>query len=167
MTYPDSDPTESLMDPQQAPPEVIVGADEVGEVDLVDHQQVRRGDPRPTLAGDLVAAGDVDHEDLDIHEASAEDGRQIVATRLDDRQVDATVELLELFDGVDLLVSDCLRREPHPTHANLAMALELIEACRAKRGVLSHLDKSLDYATLSAELPSHVLVAFDGMELTA
>jgi phosphoribosyl 1,2-cyclic phosphate phosphodiesterase len=75
--------------------------------------------------------------------------------------------MVELFDGVDILVSDCLRREPHPTHANLAMALELIEAARAKRGVLSHLDKSLDYATLSAEVPDHVLVGYDGMELAA
>jgi phosphoribosyl 1,2-cyclic phosphate phosphodiesterase len=78
-----------------------------------------------------------------------------------------TREMVELFDGVDILVSDCLRREPHPTHAHLAMALELIEASRARRGVLSHLDKSLDYATLSAELPAHVLVAFDGLELAA
>jgi phosphoribosyl 1,2-cyclic phosphate phosphodiesterase len=76
-----------------------------------------------------------------------------------------TREMVELFDGVDILVSDCLRREPHPTHANLALALELIEASRAKRGVLTHLDKSLDYATLSAEVPAHVLVAYDGMEL--
>lgn len=78
-----------------------------------------------------------------------------------------TREMVGLFDGVDILVSDCLRREPHPTHAHLAMALELIEAARAKTGVLSHLDKSLDYATLSAELPGHVLVAYDGMELAA
>jgi phosphoribosyl 1,2-cyclic phosphate phosphodiesterase len=78
-----------------------------------------------------------------------------------------TREMVELFDGVDILVTDCLRREPHPTHANLALALELIEASRARRGVLTHLDKSLDYATLSAEVPAHVLVAYDGMELAA
>lgn len=78
-----------------------------------------------------------------------------------------TRDMVALFDGVDILVSDCLRRDPHPTHAHLAMALELIEACRAGTGVLSHLDKSMDYATLSAEVPPHVLVAYDGMELVA
>lgn len=77
-----------------------------------------------------------------------------------------TREMVELLDGVDVLVSDCLRREPHPTHAHLAMALELAEASRAKRTVLTHLDKSMDYATLSAEVPTHVLVGYDGMELT-
>ncbi|MEN9683535.1 MAG: hypothetical protein RLZZ427_1286 [Pseudomonadota bacterium] len=74
-----------------------------------------------------------------------------------------TREMVELFHGVDLLVSDCLRREPHPTHAHLGMALELIEATRANRAVLTHLDKSLDYATLSGEVPAHVAVGFDGM----
>ena len=76
-----------------------------------------------------------------------------------------TREMVDLFSGVDLLVTDCLRREPHPTHAHLGMALELIEACRARQAVLSHLDKSLDYATLSAQVPPHVLVGFDGMQV--
>ncbi|MFO1256386.1 MAG: MBL fold metallo-hydrolase [Sphingomonadaceae bacterium] len=76
-------------------------------------------------------------------------------------------EMIELFSGVDVLISDCLRREAHPTHANLAMALELIEATRTGTGVLTHLDKSLDYATLQAEVPAHVLVAYDGLEVAA
>lgn len=78
-----------------------------------------------------------------------------------------TREMVDLFSGVDVLVSDCLRRDPHPTHANLAMALELIEAARAGTGVLTHLDKSLDYATLSNEVPAHVLVGYDGLCLEA
>jgi len=65
------------------------------------------------------------------------------------------------------LVVDCLRREPHPTHAHLGMALELAEAARVRQAVLTHLDKSMDYATVGNEVPAHVLVAYDGMELTA
>jgi phosphoribosyl 1,2-cyclic phosphate phosphodiesterase len=76
-----------------------------------------------------------------------------------------TRSMVELFSGCDILVADCLRREPHPTHANLAMALELAEAARVGRVVLTHLDKSLDYQRLSAETADHVLVGFDGMEL--
>ena len=78
-----------------------------------------------------------------------------------------TREMLELFSGTDLLVVDCLRRDPHPTHAHLAMALELIEATRAGQAVLTHLDKSMDYATLQSEVPAHVLVGYDGLEVTA
>jgi phosphoribosyl 1,2-cyclic phosphate phosphodiesterase len=76
-----------------------------------------------------------------------------------------TREMVDLFAGTDLLIVDCLRREPHPTHANLDMALELCEAARVRHGVLTHLDKSMDYATLSAETPDHISVAYDGMEI--
>ena len=76
-------------------------------------------------------------------------------------------DMVELFDGVDILVSDCLRREPHPTHAHLAMAIELGERSRAKRLVLSHLDKSMDYQTLVDEVPDFVTVGFDGLEIVA
>ena len=78
-----------------------------------------------------------------------------------------TREMVDVFAGCDILVTDCLRREPHPTHAHLAMALELADAVRAGQTVLTHLDKSLDYATLSQEVPPHVLVGFDGMEVSA
>ena len=78
-----------------------------------------------------------------------------------------TPAMIDLFYGVDILVSDCLRRYHHPTHATLAMALELAERSRAGTTVLSHLDASMDYATLSREIPAGVLVGFDGMELRA
>lgn len=76
-----------------------------------------------------------------------------------------TRQMVELFDGIDLLVVDCLRREPHPTHAHLGMSLELVQASRADRAVLTHLDKSMDYVTLSGEVPSHVMVGYDGLEI--
>ena len=78
-----------------------------------------------------------------------------------------TGDMVALFDRCDILVIDCLRREPHPTHAHLAMALELAEAARVRRAVLTHLDKSMDYAALSREIPAHVAVGYDGMELAA
>ena len=78
-----------------------------------------------------------------------------------------TNEMIALFADVDVLVTDCLRREPHPTHAGLATALLLAERCRARTTVLTHLDKSMDYAELSAEVPANVLVGYDGMELAA
>lgn len=76
-------------------------------------------------------------------------------------------EMIDLFEGVDILVSDCLRRDPHPTHAHLAMAIELGERSGAQRLVLSHLDKSMDYQTLVDEVPEFVTVGFDGLEMIA
>jgi len=78
-----------------------------------------------------------------------------------------TREMVDLFYGCDVLVVDCLRRDPHPTHAHLALSLELIEATRAGTGILTHLDKSMDYATISAEIPHHVRVGYDGFEWLA
>ncbi|RPF70262.1 MBL fold metallo-hydrolase [Aurantiacibacter spongiae] len=75
--------------------------------------------------------------------------------------------MVDLFDGVDILVSDCLRREKHPTHANLEMAIALGSRSRAEITVLTHLDKSMDYAALSREIPDNVLVGYDGLELAA
>lgn len=78
-----------------------------------------------------------------------------------------TDDMIALFHGVDILVTDCLRREPHPTHASLATALEFGRRCEAGTTVLTHLDKSMDYAELSAEVPSQVIVGYDGLELEA
>jgi phosphoribosyl 1,2-cyclic phosphate phosphodiesterase len=75
-------------------------------------------------------------------------------------------QMIELFSGVDILVTDCLRREAHPTHANLEMAIEFGRRTGAAHTVLTHLDKSMDYATLSAETPDNVLVGYDGMEIS-
>lgn len=80
---------------------------------------------------------------------------------------EVTDEMNAMFAGVDILVVDCLRREPHPTHASLATALDLHERCKPGTTVLTHLDMSMDYATLSAEVPAGVLVGYDGMELEA
>jgi phosphoribosyl 1,2-cyclic phosphate phosphodiesterase len=70
---------------------------------------------------------------------------------------------IDLVYRCDVLVVDCLRREPHPTHAHLGMALELAEVSRAGMTVLTHLDKSMDYATLCGEVPANVVVGYDGL----
>lgn len=75
-----------------------------------------------------------------------------------------TEDMVRCFSGVDLLVSDCLKREPHPTHAHVAMALELKARTGARRMVLTHLDKTMDYQTLSSELPKGVEAGYDGLD---
>lgn len=76
-----------------------------------------------------------------------------------------TEDMVALYSGCDLLVTDCLRYDKHPTHANLAMALELAERCGAGRTVLTHMDKSLDYATLCSELPDEIEPGYDGLTI--
>jgi phosphoribosyl 1,2-cyclic phosphate phosphodiesterase len=76
-----------------------------------------------------------------------------------------TPEMENRFKGVDLWIVDSLRRRPHPTHPHLELALDWIARLGPKRAVLTHMDNSMDYDTLVAELPEGVEPAYDGMEI--
>ena len=76
-----------------------------------------------------------------------------------------TEEMTTLFQGTDLWIVDALRRRPHPSHPHLSQALGWIEAVAPGRAVLTHMDQSMDYRTLLAELPGGVEPGFDGMEI--
>lgn len=78
---------------------------------------------------------------------------------------DFTPEMRALYTGVDLWVADALRRHPHPTHAHLAQTLQWGKECSVGYTVLIHMDNSMDYKTLRAELPERVEPGFDGMEI--
>jgi len=65
--------------------------------------------------------------------------------------------------GVEVWIVDCLRREPHPTHSHLAKTLSWIARIGARRAVLTHMDQSLDYCELSAELPEGAEPGYDGL----
>ena len=67
--------------------------------------------------------------------------------------------------GIELWIVDCLRRQPHPTHSHLAKTLTWIERVRPGRAVLIHMDQSLDYRELSAELPPGVEPGRDGLTI--
>jgi phosphoribosyl 1,2-cyclic phosphate phosphodiesterase len=67
--------------------------------------------------------------------------------------------------GVELWIIDCLRREPHPTHSHLAKSLAWIDRVRPRRAVLTHMDQSLDYRELAAELPPGVEPGRDGLAI--
>lgn len=78
---------------------------------------------------------------------------------------DLTDEMALLFTGLDLWVVDALRRKPHPTHPHLADTLKWIRELRPGRAVLTHMDSSMDYRTLCAELPEGVEPGYDGLEI--
>ena len=67
--------------------------------------------------------------------------------------------------GLDVLVLDCLRREPHVTHLGLDQALAIAAELRPKRTLLTHLSHEFDHDALAAELPSGVEPAYDGLEI--
>ncbi|MBX3593894.1 MBL fold metallo-hydrolase [Sphingomonas sp.] len=76
-----------------------------------------------------------------------------------------TTGMRHLYSGLDLWVADALRHRPHPTHPHLAQTLQWARECAVPRTVLVHMDNSMDYRTLSRELPNGVEPGHDGMEL--
>ena len=80
---------------------------------------------------------------------------------------DMTAEMQRHYQALDLWIVDALRRRPHPTHPDLATVLGWQEDLRPRRTALVHMDQSMDYAGLCAELPAGVEPGFDGWEWTA
>ncbi|WP_174285897.1 MBL fold metallo-hydrolase [Sphingomonas bacterium] len=77
---------------------------------------------------------------------------------------DVTGKMAALYQGLDVWIVDALRRRPHPTHANLPTVLRWIEIMKPGRSALIHMDHTMDYATLAAELPDGVEPGYDGLE---
>ncbi|HSI28132.1 MAG TPA: MBL fold metallo-hydrolase, partial [Methylophilus sp.] len=69
------------------------------------------------------------------------------------------------LQDVDVLLIDCLRETPHPTHVSVTESLALINRIGAKRNVLIHMTHELEYHALQARLPANVVVGHDGLQL--
>lgn len=70
------------------------------------------------------------------------------------------------LQGLEVLVLDCLRLKPHPTHLNLEQSLETIAKLKPKRTILTHLGHDFDYRTWSKKLPKGTELAYDGLEIS-
>lgn len=69
----------------------------------------------------------------------------------------------DLLRGLDLLVLNALRDDPHPTHQSLSEALDVIERVKPRRAVLTHVGHWLSAADIDRRSPAHVSSAHDGM----
>ncbi|ATE65266.1 MBL fold metallo-hydrolase [Rhizorhabdus dicambivorans] len=76
-----------------------------------------------------------------------------------------TDDMCQLFEAVDIWVVDALRERPHPTHAHLGLTLDAIARCGPGRAILTHMDQSMDYASLSAVLPAGIEPGYDGQDI--
>ncbi len=64
---------------------------------------------------------------------------------------------------LDLWIVDCLRYEPHPTHSHFEQTLQWIAELRPRHAVLTHMNQSVDYATIKADCPPGVEPGWDGL----
>lgn len=72
---------------------------------------------------------------------------------------------LEHLKGLDTLIIDALREEPHPTHMSLQEALSISNQLAPQQTILTHLTHDLDFAKTTAKLPPNLIIATDGLTL--
>jgi len=70
-----------------------------------------------------------------------------------------------LLAGVRTIVLDALRDKPHPTHFNVAEALDVVRRLSPKRSYLIHMTHDLGHEATCARLPPGVELAYDGLVL--
>lgn len=71
-----------------------------------------------------------------------------------------------LLKGLDTLALDALRIRPHHSHFTLSEALEMIEILQPRRAFLLHMSHLMGtHQKISQSLPSHVKLAYDGLEI--
>jgi phosphoribosyl 1,2-cyclic phosphate phosphodiesterase len=75
---------------------------------------------------------------------------------------DASMDRLR---GVDTLVLDALRLAEHPTHFNIAQALDAVARIKPRRTFFTHVAHDLDHQTTNDALPNDVELAYDGLVL--
>jgi phosphoribosyl 1,2-cyclic phosphate phosphodiesterase len=72
---------------------------------------------------------------------------------------------MRLLEGLEVLLLDCLRFKPHPTHIHLEQSLAYAGHIKAKQTYLIHMTHDIDYDEVSQRLPEHVRLGYDGLRL--
>lgn len=120
--------------------------------------------PEVSLAGLRFGFVDQPHGGITSLGIRIGNGERSLAYAIDFNEL--TDEMRALYKGVDVWISDCLSRKPHPTHAHLDAVLAWAREMKVGQVYLSHLNNSMDYRTLLSELPDWAAPAHDGMEIT-
>ncbi len=74
----------------------------------------------------------------------------------------ATIERLR---GIDLLILDGLRPEPHPTHFSLSESLAAMAVVGARRAYITHICHRLEHEATRRILPEGVGIPWDGLRI--
>lgn len=75
-------------------------------------------------------------------------------------------QTIEYIGSPDVLVVNALRHKPHPTHFDLQEALAFIEKVKPRKAYLIHISHALGkHELISKQLPEHVFLAYDGLQL--
>ena len=75
---------------------------------------------------------------------------------------DASMPLLE---GVEVVVLDALRPQPHPTHATIPEAIAWAQRIGARETWFTHMSHEVLHAEMDPQLPPGIRLAYDGLRI--
>jgi phosphoribosyl 1,2-cyclic phosphate phosphodiesterase len=70
-----------------------------------------------------------------------------------------------LLEGLDTLILDALRVQPHATHFSLEQAIAVAERLRPRQTLFTHVSHDLEHAATNARLPAGMSLAYDGLHV--
>jgi len=70
---------------------------------------------------------------------------------------------MELLHGLDDLILDALRDQPHPMHSTVANSLEVVRLLAPRRAWFTHISHDLPHEETNARLPENVRLGYDGL----
>jgi phosphoribosyl 1,2-cyclic phosphate phosphodiesterase len=72
---------------------------------------------------------------------------------------------LGLLEGLEVMIIDALRPQPHPSHASVGEALGWVERVGPRRAWFTHMSHEVDHEETEKGLPAHVRLAYDGLRI--
>ena len=72
---------------------------------------------------------------------------------------------LPLLEGLDVLILDALRHNPHPAHSTIEYSLALVQRLRPRQAFFTHVAHELGHEETNATLPPRARLAYDGLQL--
>jgi len=75
-------------------------------------------------------------------------------------------EAARALSGLDTLILDAVRYEPHPTHFHFDEAVRVAQELSARQTYFTHLSGDYDHDRVNESLPSGIELAFDGLRVS-
>jgi phosphoribosyl 1,2-cyclic phosphate phosphodiesterase len=74
-------------------------------------------------------------------------------------------ESLPLLEGLEVVILDALRPQPHPSHATIAESLQWVERMAPQKAWFTHMSHEVDHEKTERDFPAEVRLSYDGLRI--